>query len=250
MVRAGDHFHSILYMRLNRFFGDFDLEQKTLRISSGDFLHQVKNVLRLEKGEEIILADGRGKEASAKITEYGKDFIEVEISEIGENGNEPDKRIILYCSILKRENFELVAQKAVEVGVSEIVPTISGRTVKTGLKYDRLQKIIKEAAEQSGRGIVPVLREAMKFNDALAGAKENAENILFDMSGPKFVISDITNLGQRQKSQVGIFIGPEGGWSGEEISAAKGEGFQIASLGKLTLRAETAAIVASYLACQ
>lgn len=234
-------------MRLNRFFGDFDLAQKILRISDGDFLHQVKNVLRLGAGEEIILADGQGKEAIAKISRYGKDFAEIEILEVKQNQNEPEKRVILYCSILKRENFELAVQKAVEAGVSEITPIISGRTVKTGLKYDRLEKIIKEAAEQSGRGIVPVLREATKFNDALAGAKENTANILFDLSGAKFVRSDCTNLGQQEKIRVGIFIGPEGGWSEEEIGAAKEAGFKILSLGKLTLRGETAAIVASYL---
>ncbi|MDD2753412.1 MAG: 16S rRNA (uracil(1498)-N(3))-methyltransferase [Candidatus Portnoybacteria bacterium] len=237
-------------MRLNRFFGDFDLAQKTLRISDGDFLHQVKNVLRLGAGEEIILVNGQGKEASAKIAQYGKDFVEVEILEVKENENEPERQVILYCAVLKRENFELVVQKAVEAGVSEIVPVISRCTVKTGLKYDRLKKIIKEAAEQSGRGIIPVLREAISFNDALAGAKENTANILFDASGTKLLMSDINNLVQQEKEQVGIFIGPEGGWSGEEIGAARGAGVKLISLGKLTLRAETAAMVASYLVCR
>jgi len=237
-------------MRLNRFFGDFDFTQKTLRISDGDFLHQAKNVLRLEKGEEIILADGQGQEASVKIIQYGRDFAGVEITEVRQNKNEPEKQVILYCAVLKRENFELVVQKAVEVGISEIAPVISQHTVKTGLKKDRLAKIMKEAAEQSGRGIIPILREAMNFNDALAGAKENDVNILFDRSGTKFTQSDCVNLVQQEDMRVGIFIGPEGGWSEEEVGAAKEAGFKIVSLGKLTLRAETAAITAAYLVCR
>ncbi len=234
-------------MRLNRFFGDFDFQQKTLQIMDRDFLHQIKNVLRLGEGEGIILVDGRGQEATAKIMAYGKDFIAVEILEVKANQNEPARRVILYCAILKRENFELVAQKATEVGVSEIVPVISQRTVKTGLKKDRLAKIIKEAAEQSGRVRLPVLREALDFKETIREAKNNSVNILFDLSGAKFTQSDCVNLAQQEKFGISIFIGPEGGWSEEEIALAKEAGFKIASLGRLTLRGETAAIVATYL---
>lgn len=234
-------------MRQNRFFGKFDLTQKSLQITNRDFWHQVKNVLRLGEGEEIILVDERGQEATAKITEHGNNSIAVEILEVKLNQNESSRRVILYCSILKRENFELVAQKATEVGVNEIVPIICEHTVKTGLKYERLQKVIKEAAEQSGRGILPILHELINFSQAVKQAQQNDRNFLFDLAGEKFTQSECVHL--RQKT-IGIFIGPEGGWSDFEIDLARQRGFVITSLGKLTLRAETAAIVAGFLASQ
>lgn len=236
-------------MRYNRFISNFDLSQKTLQIFDRDFLHQLKNVLRLNVGQEIILVDGRGQEAAAKIMEYSQDFVAAEILAVKQNQNEPVRRVVLYCAVLKKENFELVAQKATEVGVSEIVPIITEHTVKTGLKYDRLRKIIKEAAEQSDRGIMPVLREAIDFGEAIVSAKINSANLLFDPSGAKFWISDIQNLAPDEHVRVGIFIGSEGGWSEQEMQEAEETGFKIVSLGKLTLRAETAAIVAAYLAC-
>lgn len=229
-------------MRLNRFFSDFDFSQKTLRLGDREIGHQIKNVLRLGIGEEIVLVS-RGQEAVARIIEYGKDFVASEILSVKENQNESARRVILYCSILKRENFELVAQKATEVGVSEIVPMICERTIKTGLKGDRLRKIIKEAAEQSGRGVVPVLRESADIKEAIKEADNNDINILFDVSGADFSASDV-----KKSARVGIFIGPEGGWSDFELDLARQRKFKIASLGKLTLRGETAAIVATYLA--
>lgn len=233
-------------MRLNRFFGNFNFQQKSLRLSDRDFLHQTKDVLRLKKGERVVLVNEDGQEAMAEITDYEKNAVSAEILEIKDNQNEPSRRVILYCSILKRENFELVAQKAVEVGVAEIAPIICEYTVKTGLKYERLRKIIKEAAEQSGRGFVPILREAASFKEAAESAAENSVNFLFDQDGANFATSAVTKLAPGKK--IGIFIGSEGGWSDFEMDLARQRQFKIVSLGKLTLRAETAAIVAAYLA--
>jgi len=208
-------------------------------------LHQIKNVLRLGTGEEIILVNGQSQEAIVKIITYGKDFVSAEIQTVRENKNEPERRVILYCSILKRENFELVVQKATEVGVSAIVPVICEHTIKTGLKKERLVKIIKEAVEQSGRGMVPDLSEPISFEQAVKEAQQNDENFFFDPSTSFRVDFDF-----KKKKTVGLFIGPEGGWGNFEIDLVRQRGFKMVSLGKLTLRGETAAIVASYLACQ
>jgi 16S rRNA (uracil1498-N3)-methyltransferase len=234
-------------MRQNRFFGDFNFQQKSLQISGGDFLHQIKNVLRLNLGEEVILVNGRGQEAAVKIMTYGKDFVSGEIQTVKDNNNEPERQVVLYCSILKRENFELVVQKATEVGVSVIVPILCEHTVKTGLKKERLAKIIKEAAEQSGRGKTPVLSEPVSFSQAINQAQQNDKNFLFDLSGEKIELADIIKL---KEKTIGVFIGPEGGWSDFEIDLVGQRKLNILSLGKLTLRAETAAVVASYLICQ
>ncbi len=232
-------------MRLHRFIGDFNLSKDKLTISDKDLVNQIKSVLRLKVGDEIRLEDGKEKSALAEIMSITKTGIEVDVSEVSENKNELPIYGTLYCSILKRENFELVAQKATEIGIKEIVPIISSRTIKLSLKEDRLEKIIKEAAEQSGRGIVPILNKPMKFDDALLHSRGNDLNFFFHPGGEP--LKEI----QHEFKKVGIFVGPEGGWDEAEekvvadLSTGAGH-YKIANLGPLTLRAETAAIVATY----
>lgn len=227
-------------MKLHRFFGDFSFA--TARIQSADLtlIHQLKNVLRIEIGEEIILCDGRGREAVATLTRLDKNEAEFEVVKLHKNENEPARAITLYCAILKRENFEWVAQKATEIGVKKIVPIRTAHTVKLDLHEERIQKIIKEAAEQSGRGIIPELVSITEFSDAVAHSKENDVNIIFDAAG------SVLNAGKIKKNSIGIFIGPEGGWSEMELAEAKKAKFSMMSLGDLTLRSETAAIVSAY----
>ena len=137
----------------------------------------------------MILCDGKLDEAVAKILLLAKDKAELEILEIIKNKNEPENYVILYCPILKKENFEIAVQKAVEVGVKEIVPIITARTVKFGLNKERLEKIIKEAAEQSGRGILPNLNEAIDFDKAIIEAKnKNEVNLFFQIGYPRLDI--------------------------------------------------------------
>ena len=229
-------------MRLNRFFLEFNFNDKEIIIKDNDFVNQVRSVLRMDLGDKLILCDGASNEILAKIVSFGKNEIILENLEIMKNKNEPAQKVTLYCSILKKENFELVVQKAVEVGVYKIVPVINTRTVKTNIRPDRLKKIIKEAAEQSGRGIMPELIEAINFKNALDLCKNNDRNILFDISG-----CDLRDLGATTSHTLGIFVGPEGGWDALEIEMARSNGLDVVSLGQLTLRAETAAIIATYL---
>lgn len=231
-------------MKLHRFIGDFQLNKPSLKVRDEELANQIRNVLKLRKEELVILGDGQSNEARARIVEIGRDFIEFEILERYRNENELDRSVILYCSILKKENFELVVQKATEVGVREIVPIISARTVKLDIRRDRLEKIIKEAAEQSGRGIIPALRDPIDFEQAIKGAGDNKANLFFDSSG-KLTENFKFNL---ENSPLRVWIGPEGGWTHEEIQSAEKEGFEVVSIGKTTLRAETAAIIASYIA--
>ena len=150
-------------MRLNRFFLNIDLDSPKIRITDLEVLNQVRNVLRLKSGDQFVICDGKLNEALVSVDTFNKDSIEAEVLSVNRNQNEPERHVVLYCSVLKKENFELVAQKATEVGVKEIVPIITERTVKLNLNIERLEKIIKEAAEQSGRGIVPVLHKPIEF---------------------------------------------------------------------------------------
>jgi len=230
-------------MHLHRFVVVDDFNTQYLRIANPDILDQWQKVLRLKTGEQVILVNGQSKEALVKIINLDNDFAEVEILEVRENQNEPKVEVILYCSILKKENFEWVVQKATEVGVKEIVPLITKRTVKLNLRNERMEKIIQEAAEQSGRGVIPLLGNPIKFEEVIKFVKNNDLNLFFDPSGESFH----KNMLPKGVKRIGVFIGPEGGWTEEEIFEAKHNDFVIVTLGNLILRAETAAIISSYL---
>lgn len=230
-------------MRIHRFFIEADFFQKGLiEYSEKEFLNQIKNVLRLKPGDKVFLFNNEMDEAEAEITEIKKDLVKLRILKVQKNIREPKTRTILYCSILKHNNFEIVVQKATEIGIKEIFPIVSERTVKFLLREKRLNKIIKEAAEQSGRGFLPVLHNSLTFSEAIKNAVQNEINLIFDRDGESFKKFKRETFNKR-----GIFIGPEGGWSELELKLAKKNNFKVISLGKLTLRAETAAIIASFL---
>jgi len=228
-------------MKLNRFFGEYNLDKKIIYITELNIVHQIRNVLRLKVGERLVLCDGTLKEAVIEILDFKKNLVKAKVIDVYENRNEPKVSVSLYCSILKRDNFELVCQKACEIGVSEIVPLLTKRTVKLNLKYERIEKIVKEASEQSGRGKVPTIYRARKFADEIK-AKKDLLNIFFDEKG-----EDIDSLKTNNIQNIGIWIGPEGGWTVDELNLASKYNAKIFKLGDLTLRSETAAIIASYI---
>ena len=226
-------------MKIHRFIGSFDLSGKTATIL-GDTANQIRSVLRLTKGEAIALSDGKGKETLCKILLIDHKQVVVNIGETYVPEREVEKKIILFASIVKKENFELLSQKSVECGVSKIVPMISERTIKLGLNIERLEKIVREAAEQSGRVIIPEVSEPVSFVEALT--RTEGRILFFHPGGEELSF-------KKDNSKIAsIFIGPEGGFTEEEVEEAKNIGAEIVSLGKLTLRAETAAIIASYIA--
>ncbi|OGJ67673.1 hypothetical protein A3B61_04630 [Candidatus Peribacteria bacterium RIFCSPLOWO2_01_FULL_53_10] len=244
-------------MRLHRFFIDADLTCSPLEITNADLLHQWMKVLRLQKGDALTLCNGKGSEAKGTLQSLSRERATVEFEQPRPVTTEPNRVVTLYCSVLKRENFEWVVQKSVEVGVKTIVPIIAERTVKTGLKMNRLRSIAREATEQSGRGIIPEISDPLEFDRALEKAKKGA-NIFFHCNVSE-KIQPFSNSTMQQSNQMakkhthvslGVWIGPEGGWTEGEVEQAIHRGFNIHSLGSLTLKAETAAVIASYLAIQ
>jgi 16S rRNA (uracil1498-N3)-methyltransferase len=233
-------------MKQHRFIGYFTPEEDYLELKDEELLNQIRNVLKLRPGEEIILSDGAGEELVAVIKSFHPKFASLSVIEKRSNLNDPAAAIVLYCALLKNENFEWVAEKVTEAGARRIVPIISDRTVKLNLKISRLRKIVKEAAEQSGRGFLPEVSEIIDFEDAVEQAKENELNLFFDPSGQS--LEKPQWFGMYGDKKIGVFIGPEGGWTDKELIMAKDSDFQVASLGKLILRAETAALIAVYLA--
>ncbi|MBI3255521.1 MAG: 16S rRNA (uracil(1498)-N(3))-methyltransferase [Candidatus Andersenbacteria bacterium] len=232
-------------MKFHRFMLDINLNTPQTLVQDAEILKQWRNVLRFQVGDKVMLCDGEGQEALGVFESLDKTEARLKLERAVQVEREPRREITLYCAILKRENFEWVAQKAVEVGVRRVVPVMTERTIKKDIRVDRLQKIMKEAAEQSGRGVLPILHPSLSFEQALVNSKAYEFSMFFDGSGPKFEPTILQN-----RESVGIFIGPEGGWSEKELELAEKAGLLIASLGDLTLRAETAAIVATYLVSQ
>ncbi len=228
-------------MKLHRFISNFELKQGSLVIKDEELIHQIWDVLKLRSPERIILCDGQGTEAEAEIVDRSVVGLDVKVGMPSPNTTEPRHAVTLYCAILKKENFELVCQKSVEAGVTEIIPIITERTVKLNLRTDRLGKIIREAAEQSGRGVLPRLSESMDLSGALTDSKRFKERCFFDPSGQELSIQGI-------QTEIALFVGPEGGWSTRELELAKESGCSLVSLGSRVLRGETAAVIATYLA--
>ena len=147
-------------MKTHRFFVQDKIGDKSLlAVTSPAMVNQFKNVFRFVKGDRVILFDNSGFDFTFAIEGYDKDVVSLSRIEICENIVLPLRETYLFASLVKKDNFEWIAQKATELGVSHIIPIISDRSEKKDLNNDRIQKIIIEAAVQSGRGTLPILYE-------------------------------------------------------------------------------------------
>ncbi len=233
-------------MKIHRFIYDFNFNDGLLMIKDRELINQIKNVLKLRRGEKIILVDLNGQEALTEVVNVTSGFIQVKLLSVDENRNMSDRQVNLCCSVLKNSNFELVVEKAVEIGVKEITPIIFQRTIKTNLNFGRLNKIAKEAIEQSERAEEVKINEIVDFKNSLLKRQwSNDLNILCDRSGVNFKEIAAT-ISQNKNLKINLFIGPEGGFLTDEIFLAEQNGFLIMNLSSAILRAETAAIVAAF----
>jgi 16S rRNA (uracil1498-N3)-methyltransferase len=228
--------------KIHRFITPYEVIEDKIKIIDKNLIHQWKNVLKFKNGEVLTLANTVNGEALCTIVELSKSEATLSVAEINTSSRENGNNVILYLAILKRENFELVVQKATEIGVHKIVPIITEHTVKTGLKYDRLEKIAQEAAELCGRNSITEIAPTLSYSEALTDCKNTERQIIFDISGD--TLTPKPGLGLKS---VALFIGPEGGFTEKEVSEAVENKINVLSLGDLMLRGETAAIIASYL---
>ncbi len=231
-------------MKIHRFIGQFDLTQPEVVIRDEKTIHQLSNVLWAKVGDQYELVSPPNQ-AVVQITNVKRNAITAKVLDLIPIASTSGPTTTLYCAILKRNNFELVVQKATEIGIHNIVPIQTQRTIKQNVRLPRLAAIMHEAAEQSGRTDVPTLHPIISFADAIVVAKEDKQVFFFHQSGQPFSVNQKQNDNNRS-----LFIGPEGGWTDEELTQTQDHNFLIVSLGNNTLRAETAAIVASYLVCQ
>ncbi len=220
-------------MRLHRFYIKESIVENKISIKNIDLIHQLKKVFRYKIGDKIIIFDSSSYDFECLIDKL--DNSEVVLSILSKNKGILSKlNITLFQSLIKKDKMEWVVQKATELGVSKIVPVISERSEKKDLNVNRLQKIIIEASEQSGRSDLPIISEILNLEDS---AKEVYGAIVLDKSG-----EDFSNYKNVENKEVKVFVGPEGGFTETEINLFKKEGAKIFNLGSLTLRSETASI--------
>ncbi len=229
-----------------RFFVEKNRIQENLIEICGADVNHIKNVLRMRVGEPLLVSDGEDREYLCRICEIGKEHVMAQIEDVNGPCRELPVKVTLFQALPKGDKMETIIQKMVELGVCQIVPVRTKRCVvkldekKAENKVKRWNTISLSAAKQSKRGIVPEVFHPVTFQQALEQAKqmdlvlipyENAEGIAYTRS----VLEKIN-----PKMQVGIFIGPEGGFTLEEVTKAKEAGALEITLGKRILRTETA----------
>ena len=219
---------------------------KIIYITGNDVNH-IKNVLRMKPGEEIAVSNGvDGKEYRCGITSIEEDRVVCELRFVKEDGMELPSRVYLFQGLPKADKMELIIQKAVELGVYEIIPVATKRCVvkledkKAGAKIARWQGIAEAAAKQSKRRIVPLVNNVMSFKEAVAkAASMDVKLIPYELAeGMAHTKSLINELKPGQ--DIAVFIGPEGGFEEAEIDLALSAGIEPVTLGKRILRTETA----------
>lgn len=231
---------------MRRFFVEpGQIRESVIHIIGSDVNH-IRNVLRMGLNDELVACDGAGHEYHCYIESMAGQDITAHIMYVQDTRAELPSKIYLFQGLPKGDKMEWLIQKAVELGVYEIIPMETIRTVvkwdreKAGKKVARWQQIAENAAKQCGRGFIPPIHPVCSFPEALEyGRACPAKWIPYERAGQK--VSAWERLSGLEAGQsVAIFIGPEGGFDESEISAAQGRGYDPITLGRRILRTETA----------
>lgn len=245
-------------MTRRRFYAppnSFAVDRPSVRLAADEARH-LRDVLRLQRGDEIYIFDGEGKEFHCSIEDVGREFVQLDIlAEVQAARPESSLELTLAVALLKGEKFDLVVQKATELGVTHILPIVTERADvrlrdegDANKRVARWQRIAMEAAKQSGRARVPDVAAPRTLQSLLERVSvENGSsltatlNVMFSERDGQRLTEAITKqeIGGRQ---ITALVGSEGGWTDEEIARARQAGWEIVTLGGRTLRAETAAI--------
>lgn len=238
---------------MNRFFVDVENiieEENYIRMDDQEDRKHILKVLRLNIGDCVEISDGCGHVYIAEIQSISESAIDLKLLEKRKSEAEPDVKITLFQSIPKSDKMEIIIQKTVELGITEIVPVISQRTVvrlhskNEQKKLERWRKIASEAAKQCKRGIIPNVHPPISFEQMLERiCQYDFVAIPYEKEKELGLKDLLKNCGPAWK-KIGIVIGPEGGFTEEEISIAKRAGAVSVTLGPRILRTETAGFVA------
>lgn len=213
---------------------------------TGSDVNHMKNVLRMRTGEQLEISDGNNKKYLCEIESLEADKVTARILEEREAENELPSKLYLFQGLPKSDKMELIIQKAVELGVWEVIPVATKRAVvkldqkKAAKKRERWSGISESAAKQAGRNVIPEIKQVMNFQEALSYAK-SLDVLLIPYELAEGMQDTKERIQAIQPGQsVGIFIGPEGGFEQEEVKLAMEAGAYPITLGKRILRTETA----------
>ncbi|MCW3074040.1 MAG: ribosomal small subunit methyltransferase [Flaviaesturariibacter sp.] len=226
------------------YFFVVDISSNAITLDEDTSKHVI-SVLRMKKGEALLLTDGKGTKATATITDDNRKRCEVQI---GDRSTEPPvtSKVSIAISLIKNASrFEWFLEKATEIGVTEIIPLLCDRTEKEKFRYERLNGILISAMLQSQQCWLPVLHEPVPFAKILETSIEQKFIAHCEKGVKQQLSSKLTKVSTGQL----ILIGPEGDFTESEIKSALANGFQPVALGNTRLRTETAGIVAATLLC-
>lgn len=236
---------------MHHFFVDKDnINGTSIIIDDKDDYNHAVRVLRLKPGENIIVSDTDGTDYICEVCGIEDELLRLAITETAEDNHELPSRVTLFQCLPKAEKFEFIIQKAVELGVSDIVPVISKNCVvrlddkKAAAKLKRWQLIAENAAKQSKRSIIPKVHEPMNFRQAVELCEQSDISIIPYEHEQGIVGTCEAIVSFLPGSSIGVMIGPEGGFDPLEVAMANRHGIRSISLGKRILRTETAAIAA------
>ena len=229
-------------MRIYRIYASFALSQTEI-ILNKESSHHLVNVLRCREGEFCHVFDGNGNEVKTKIAQANKSHLKLDVLEMVNNETESSLKIHLFQALCKGDKMDVIIQKSVELGVTEITPLITERC-DVKLSGDRLEKkmthwqnIMINATEQSGRAVLANLNAPVSLYEAIAQQAQSL-CLLFTPQSEK----NLSNIQLSENKKISIFVGPEGGFSESEVIYAKSNHVKAIVLGKRILRTETAPI--------
>ncbi len=227
-----------------RFFQDFP-GGDTARITGPDAAH-IRRSLRMRPGENLTLCDGRGTDYFCEVAGFEGEDVLLKVLYHTPTACEPSVSVTLYQGLPKGDKMEWILQKAVELGVTAVVPVATARSVvrlegKEEKKRARWQKIADEAAGQSGRGILPAVSPPLSWKQAVERLKADGGPVIVFYEGGGLPLTGLVGPDTRR---LAIVIGPEGGFEPSEIEELRALGAQVATLGPRILRCETAPLAA------
>ena len=223
--------------------------KQEIRITGTDVNH-IKNVLRMKEGEELSIGNGMDDtEYRCEIDHFTEDEVVCRIRFIKEEGVELPAKIYLFQGLPKADKMELIIQKAVELGVYEVIPVATKRAVvkldekKAKSKIARWQAISEAAAKQSKRALIPQVHQVMTMQEAVAYAAEMDEKAIpYELAEGMEATGHWVQRAVETTGKIAVFIGPEGGFDEAEIRMAEEAGITPISLGRRILRTETAGL--------
>ncbi|MHB0988742.1 MAG: RsmE family RNA methyltransferase [Bellilinea sp.] len=251
-ILRADEILRIIIPTMHRFFLPPDAFQGEIILFPTETAQQIQRVLRLRNGEKVTALDNLGWQYSVELAEVGHGKVSGRVLEKSCVLNEPPVHVSMCLCLTQREKFEWMLQKCTEVGAAEFTPVLSSRALVQDKhayenKHSRWERIIQEAAEQSGRGKIPRLNLPSDYATAVEAAKGKNDICLVAWEEETTLRLTDALQGVAAGANLALLIGPEGGLTAEEVNQAVHTGWQTVSLGPRILRMETAAVVSAAL---